>query len=354
MTQSNVPGVTLRKILVTGGLGFIGSNLLRMWRLEHPEDELLNVDALTYAASFYNVSGIERIDHVKADLRDKALVAKIVKDFAPDGVIHLAAESHVDQSIHSPSIFFETNLIGTVNLLEACRAQWKMGQAGRFLHVSTDEVFGHLGATGEFSTDSPYAPRSPYSASKAAADHAVRAYHHTFGMDVVVSHCTNNFGPRQHAEKLIPTIINNCIKRLPIPIYGEGTNVRDWIFVEDHCWGIMQAFELGAPGQTYAFSGKTELENKYVAKLICAIMDRMAEDPTYDFLMTTPHEELIEFVADRPGHDFRYAMSSAKVKEEWGWEPEIPFDIALEQTIKWYLDYEIERLKAFGVPLKSV
>lgn len=334
----------MRRILVTGGLGFIGSNLIRMWLEENPEDEIINLDCLTYAGSIKNLEGVQqRYTLFPGDITNARHVKEALQRFEPDGVIHCAAESHVDNSISGPQKFYQTNVIGTFTLINECHKFWNEKQKkGRFLHMSTDEVYGSLGPDDEpFDEESPYRPRSPYSASKAGSDHVVDSMHHTFGMDTIVTHCSNNYGPRQFGEKLLPKVILNSAIGKPIPIYGNGENIRDWIFVEDHCWGVMQAFEMGNTGNHYCFGGNCEMDNNTVARLTCLKIDRIiAENPEKYMALSRDFasDSLIQHVEDRKGHDQRYAIHYGKALAEFGWTPEVPFDIGIEQTARWYLD----------------
>jgi len=327
---SNAP----KRVIVTGGYGFIGSNLVIHLLERHPEWQIVNVDAVTYAADPANLAGVEtdpRYSFRRVDIVDRAAVRGLMEEIRPDGIFHLAAESHVDNSIHSPGEFIQTNIVGTFNLLEEARAIWSGGAGGRFLHVSTDEVYGSLGPEGYFSERSPYAPNSPYSASKAASDHLVRAWHHTYGLDVVTTNCANNFGPRQHREKLIPTVISTALAGRDIPVYGDGSNVREWLYVEDHCAALDRVFHLGRAGETYAIGARNERRNIDLVGLICDILDReIGGGPGGSY------RSLITFVADRPGHDLRYAVDPTKVEEELGWRPATGFADALRATVLWY------------------
>lgn len=307
-------------ILVTGGCGFIGSNFVRLILAERPDWRVTNVDKLTYAGNRANLADVEsdpNYTFVHADIVDKAAMAAVFAT-KPDAVVHFAAESHVDRSITGPEIFVITNVLGTQNLLELAR----QSGIGRFLHVSTDEVYGSLGATGLFTETTPYAPNSPYSASKAGSDLLVRAYHHTFGMDTVITNCSNNYGQYQYPEKLIPLLITNLVDGLQIPIYGDGLNVRDWLHVEDHCRGILLALEKGRAGETYNIGGRNERKNIEIAK---AILKLMGKD-----------ESSIRYVEDRLGHDKRYAIDADKIRNELGWEPRHTFDTGLPATVEWY------------------
>jgi dTDP-glucose 4,6-dehydratase len=320
------------RILVTGGCGFIGSNFVRLILSERPGWRVLNVDKLTYAgnpASLADVASNPNYRFLKADICDKAAMGEAFAD-KPDAVVHFAAESHVDRSITGPEIFVVTNVLGTQNLLEQARA----AKTARFLHVSTDEVYGTLGATGLFTETTPYAPNSPYSASKAGSDLLVRSYHHTFGMDTVITNCSNNYGPYQYPEKLIPLLISNLVDGLQIPIYGDGLNVRDWLHVEDHCRGILLALEKGRAGETYNIGGRNERTNMQIAR---AILKLMGKD-----------ESSIRYVEDRLGHDKRYAIDADKIRAELGWEPRHTFDTGLPATVEWYKANE-----AWWRPLKK-
>ena len=330
-------------ILVTGGAGFIGANFVIEW-LARTGEPVINLDKLTYAgnlASLASLEGDSRHVFVQGDIGDRALAEKLLAQYKPRAVINFAAESHVDRSIHGPADFIETNVVGTFNLLEAVRAWWGglEGEARanfRFLHVSTDEVYGSLGPNDPaFSETTPYAPNSPYSASKAASDHLVRAYHHTYGLPVLTTNCSNNYGPYQFPEKLIPLVIHNAISGKPLPIYGDGSNIRDWLYVTDHCTAIMAVLEKGRLGETYNIGGNSEKTNLEVVKTICAILDELhANSPV------TPHEKLIAFVKDRPGHDARYAIDSHKIQRELGWQPQESFETGIRKTVAWYLAHE--------------
>ena len=328
------------KLLVTGGAGVIGSAVIRRC-LENAEIEIINLDKLTYASSEETLRFAEnnpRYTFEHADICDGGAVRRIMADHRPDAVMHLAAETHVDRSIGAPAEFIETNIIGTYNMLESAYAYWQLlpaenQQAFRFHHVSTDEVYGSLGATGLFSEVTPYSPNSPYSASKASADHLVRAWHHTYGLPVVVTNCSNNFGPYQFPEKLIPLMILKAIEGEPIPIYGKGDNVRDWLFVDDHADALITVLRQGALGETYNIGGDNERTNLDIAQTVCRILDDCL--PKSDH---APHENLITFVADRPGHDQRYAIDSAKIRNAFGWKPAHAFEDSLRKTVRWYLD----------------
>ena len=325
------------KLLITGGAGFIGSAVVRLAvaRGHH----VINLDALTYAACPENVASVAdsplyAFEH--ADIRDRAALDRIFAAHAPEAVMHLAAESHVDRSIDAPGDFIATNVDGTYNLLEAARTHWhRLGRPPgfRFHHISTDEVFGSLGAKGLFTEDTPYDPRSPYSASKAASDHLVRAWFHTFGLPVVLSNCSNNYGPYHFPEKLIPVVILNALHGRPIPVYGRGENVRDWLFVEDHAEALLTVLERGTPGRSYNIGGNNEARNIDLVRQICALMDARRPD-------AAPHERLISFVEDRPGHDLRYAIDASRIAQELGWRPRVTLDQGLARTVDWYLDNE--------------
>lgn len=325
------------KILITGGAGFIGSAVVRL-AVARGHD-VVNLDALTYAACLESVapvaaSPLYTFEH--ADIRDRAALDRILAVHEPDAVMHLAAESHVDRSIDGPGDFISTNVIGTYQLLEAARQYWE--RAGhptgfRFHHISTDEVFGSLGPEGMFTEQTPYDPSSPYSASKAASDHLVRAWHHTYGLPVVLSNCSNNYGPYHFPEKLIPVVILNALHGRAIPVYGAGENVRDWLYVEDHADALLMVLETGAIGQSYNIGGENEARNIDLVRRICALMDEM-------HTQGTPHERLITFVSDRPGHDLRYAIDPSRIRDELGWRPSVTLDEGLRRTVRWYLDSE--------------
>ena len=330
-------------LLITGGAGFIGSNLIHHL-IERPEiQRLVNLDCLTYAGHLANLEGVSnhpKYVFEKVDLRDKPAVLRVVQQHAITHVLHVAAESHVDRSISGPDDFIHTNIVGTFNLLEACRACWLNAEPGtrtleqnrRFHHVSTDEVYGSLGPTGRFTESSPYAPNSPYSASKAASDLLVRAHHHTYGLDIVTTRCSNNYGPYQFPEKLIPVVIQSALARKPIPLYGDGMHVRDWLFVRDHAEALWLALTRGRAGETYNIGGHNEWPNLRIAELICDLIDELA-----------PHlgghsTKLITFVHDRPGHDRRYAIDASKIQRELGWRPTHTFEAGIRETVRWYLD----------------
>ena len=323
------------RLLVTGGAGFIGSNLIRHV-IDRPEIELLvNLDCLTYAGHLENVEDFAfRSKYVfeKVDIRDKSSVCRIVDQHQITHVMHLAAESHVDRSITGPGDFIQTNVVGTFHLLEACRDAWSRSQAQRrFHHVSTDEVFGSLGSTGLFTETTPYAPNSPYSASKASSDLLVRAYHHTYGLPVVITNCSNNYGPYQFPEKLIPVVIQNVMARRPIPVYGDGMNVRDWLYVRDHAEALWQVLTRGRLGETYNIGGCNEWANLKIVELICDLCDDLAPE------LGDQSRQLITFVKDRPGHDRRYAIDASKIDRELGWRPQYTFELGIRETVAWYL-----------------
>jgi len=323
------------KILVTGGAGFIGSAVVRAAVARG--HAVVNLDALTYAACLENVASVAgsgRYAFEHADIRDPGALARVFARHRPDAVLHLAAESHVDRSIDGPAAFVETNVTGTFNLLEAARTAWEDAgrpAAFRFVHVSTDEVFGHLGPEGRFDEGTPYAPRSPYAATKAASDHLARAWGQTWGLPVIVTNCSNNYGPFHFPEKLIPVVILNALHGRPIPVYGKGENVRDWLFVEDHAAALLRVLEGGAPGRSYAIGGEAEARNIDIVRAICAILDRLHPEGA-------PHARLVAFVADRPGHDLRYAIDPARIRAELGWRPTVTLAEGLERTVEWYLD----------------
>ena len=325
------------KILVTGGAGFIGSAVVRLAVARG--HEVVNLDALTYAANLANVapvaqSNLYSFEH--ADIRDRATLDRIFATHRPDAVMHLAAESHVDRSIDGPGDFIETNITGTFKLLEAARAYWVRSgkpEGFRFHHISTDEVFGSLGAEGQFTEETPYDPRSPYSASKAASDHLVRAWHETYGLPVVLTNCSNNYGPYHFPEKLIPVVILNALHGKPIPVYGKGENMRDWLYVEDHADALLLVVAKGAVGRSYNIGGENERRNIDLVRTICALLDQMAP-------RATPYADLITFVPDRPGHDARYAIDPARIRQELGWRPSVTVEEGLRRTVRWYLDNE--------------
>jgi len=331
----------MKNILVTGGCGFIGSNFVRLC-LQHCTDiKLVNLDKLTYAGNLANLADIEadsRYHFVKGDICDAALVERLFSDEKIDTVAHFAAESHVDRSIEGPAAFIQTNIIGTFTLLEAARKAWLngsrvTGHGSRFLHVSTDEVYGSLGDTGLFTETTPYDPRSPYSASKASSDHLVSAYHHTYGLPTLVTNCSNNYGPYHFPEKLIPLIVNNALNGKDLPVYGDGKNVRDWLYVVDHCSAILAVLQKGRVGETYNVGGNSEKQNIEVVQTVCDLLDaKVGLLPG-----AVPRRSLIRFVKDRLGHDRRYAIDATKIREELGWVPTVTFNEGIEKTVDWYL-----------------
>lgn len=327
-----------KTIIITGGAGFIGSHVLRLFVNKYPEYKIINLDKLTYAGNLENIKDIEKKENYvfeKVDIADESKIFEIFDKYKPDGVIHLAAESHVDRSITNPSEFVVTNVIGTTNLLNACKRIWKDNFDGkRFYHISTDEVYGTLGETGFFTETTPYSPRSPYSASKASSDMLVRAYFHTFGLPIVISNCSNNYGPNQFPEKLIPLIINNIKNNKALPVYGEGKNVRDWLYVEDHANAIDLIFHKGRIAETYNIGGNNEWQNINIVKKICQIMDIKLNREKGS------SEQLIKFVKDRAGHDLRYAIDSTKLQNELHWTAKYAFEEGIEKTIEWYLENE--------------
>ncbi|MFY7992566.1 MAG: dTDP-glucose 4,6-dehydratase [Bacteriovoracaceae bacterium] len=325
-----------KTVLVTGGAGFIGANFVPYYLNKYPDHQLINLDALTYAGDLNNLKDSEgktNYKFIKGDICDRSLVEKIFTDHDIHGVYHFAAESHVDNSITGPGAFIQTNVVGTFTLLDVARLAWKGDQSKRFLHVSTDEVYGTLGETGLFTEETPYAPNSPYSASKASSDMVVRSYFHTYGMNVVTTNCSNNYGPKQHSEKLIPTIIRKALALQNIPIYGDGKNIRDWLYVLDHCKGIDLVFEKGLSGETYNIGGRNERLNIDIAKTICAILDE--RKPRAD---KKSYSELITYVQDRLGHDRRYAIDATKLETKLGWKANENFDSGIIKTVDWYLN----------------
>ena len=324
------------KLLITGGAGFIGSNLIHHV-INHSEIErLVNFDCLTYAGHLANLESVAhhpKYVFEKADLRDKPAVHRVIEHYGITHVMHLAAESHVDRSISGPGDFISTNIVGTFNLLEACRAAWNGKLAGkRFHHVSTDEVYGSLGATGYFTETTPYAPNSPYSASKASSDMLVRAYHHTYGLPTVITNCSNNYGPYQFPEKLIPVVIQSCLSRKQIPVYGDGMNVRDWLYVRDHAEALWQVLRRGTDAETYNIGGHNEWANLRIVELIADLVDE------FEPQLGGNTRQLIAFVKDRPGHDRRYAIDASKLKRELDWTPAYTFERGIRETVRWYLD----------------
>jgi dTDP-glucose 4,6-dehydratase len=333
----------MKAVLVTGGAGFIGSNFVPYFLETNEGVKLINLDSITYAGDLNNLKECESNSNylfVQGSICDRILVTKLFEDFEIEGVIHFAAESHVDNSISGPEVFLQTNIMGTFTLVDVARNFWmaepfvvKPGKEHcRFLHVSTDEVYGTLGATGLFEETTPYAPNSPYSASKASSDFVIRSYFHTYGMNVVTTNCSNNYGPKQHDEKLIPTIIRRALAAEPIPIYGDGTNIRDWLYVLDHCKGIQLAFDKGLSGETYNIGGRNERDNLYIVNHICEILDQKRP------LKNSKYTELITFVKDRAGHDMRYAIDATKIESNLDWKAEEDFESGILKTIEWYLE----------------
>jgi len=331
----------MKTLLVTGGAGFIGSNFILAER-RRGEARILNLDFLTYAGNLMNLESLKHDSgyiFIKGSIGDRGMVHDLLEKYRPDAVVNFAAESHVDRSIDGPDDFIQTNVVGTFHLLEELRRYWNSleGEAKegfRILHVSTDEVYGSLGPEDlPFHEQTPYAPNSPYSASKASSDHLVRAYHHTYGLPTLTTNCSNNYGPMQFPEKLIPLIILNAINGKPLPIYGDGLNVRDWLYVEDHCEALHVVLEKGQVGQMYNIGGRCEKENLEVVRTVCRLLDELLPDSPY-----LPHESLITFVKDRPGHDRRYAIDSSKIEKELGWSPKESFDTGMKKTIQWYLE----------------
>ncbi|MGD2084371.1 MAG: dTDP-glucose 4,6-dehydratase [Chromatiales bacterium] len=330
----------MRTLLVTGGAGFIGGNFVHFLR-GIGGVRVVNLDALTYAGNLDTLAGLEgdgRHLFVQGDIADRPLVSTLLREHRPDAVVNFAAESHVDRSIDGPAAFVQTNVIGTFNLLECALDYWRAldGEARgafRFLHVSTDEVYGSLGPEGRFTERTAYAPNSPYSASKAASDHLVRAWHHTYGLPVLTTNCSNNYGPWQFPEKLIPLMILSALEGRPLPIYGDGLNVRDWLYVEDHCRAIWRVLEAGTPGEVYNVGGDSERTNLEVVDALCGVLDELCADSPH-----RPHIRLKTFVPDRPGHDRRYAIDASRIRGELGWRPRESFESGLRRTVSWYMD----------------
>ena len=334
----------MKSILITGGAGFIGSNFVPYFLEKYQDYKIINLDLLTYAGNLENLKEVEkdpRYEFVKGNICNRELVEYLFDKYDIKGVIHFAAESHVDNSISNPSVFVQTNVNGTFTLIDVAYKRWMKepfvyksrykDEKPRFHHISTDEVYGTLGKEGLFTEKTPYAPNSPYSASKASSDMIVRSYHHTYGLNTVVTNCSNNYGPKQHDEKLIPTIIRNALKQNPIPIYGDGKNIRDWLYVLDHCKGIDLAFHQGVSGETYNIGGRNERDNLYIAGKICEILDELKP------LENRSYKTLITFVKDRPGHDRRYAIDATKIENELGWMADENFESGILKTIKWYI-----------------
>jgi len=339
--DSSSENMSKKSILVTGGAGFIGSNFILEWIANH-DSTVINLDKLTYAGNLRNLSSLEndpRHIFVKGDINDRALVRRLFNDYRPWAIVNFAAESHVDRSIHGPGDFIQTNVNGTFQLLEESRAFWEKlandeKSSFRFLHISTDEVYGSLGPNDTpFSETTRYAPNSPYSASKAASDHLVRAYHHTYGLPALTSNCSNNYGPYQFPEKLIPLIVFNALNRRALPIYGDGLNIRDWLYVGDHCKALRVVLAKGRPGEVYNIGGRNEKSNMEVVQAVCAILDELRPSPDIGH-----YASLIAFIKDRPGHDRRYAINANKIERELGWRPAETFETGIRKTVRWYLD----------------
>lgn len=334
----------MKRVIVTGGAGFIGSAVIRHL-LDATDWQILNLDKLTYAGNLASLPGAEdnpRYAFLRADICDRAAMEQAFRKFRPDAVMHLAAESHVDRSIDGPAAFVQTNIVGTATLLEVALTYWRglsdaEREAFRFQHISTDEVFGSLGPVGLFTETTPYDPRSPYSASKASSDHLVMAWHHTYGLPVMITNCSNNYGPFHFPEKLIPLVILNALEGKPLPIYGKGDNVRDWLYVEDHARALRRVLERGVPGETYNVGGNTERTNLQVVETICATLDETCPDQLSGFGIQA-FRELITFVPDRPGHDHRYAIDASKIRDRLGWAPQENFETGIRKTVAWYLE----------------
>lgn len=324
----------MKNILITGGAGFIGSHVVNFFVNKYSHYKITNIDSLTYASNYSFLSSIDKKENYvfyDLDIRDSNKLEELIKKENYDSIIHLAAESHVDNSIKNPTLFAETNILGTINLLNSVNKIWKSKEGKRFYHISTDEVYGTLGATGSFKETTPYDPRSPYSASKASSDHFVRSYYHTYEIPILISNCSNNFGPNQHKEKLIPVVINSIINNKKIPIYGNGLNIRDWLYVQDHVNAIDKIFHDGSIGETYNIGGGNELTNLELIKNIIKISASLTKKSESSL------NELIEYVSDRKGHDYRYSIDYSKISNFLNWKPKFEFETALEQTIKWYL-----------------
>ncbi len=329
--------MTSANLLITGGAGFIGSHVVKLFVKKYEHYQVYNFDKLTYAGNLENLADIEEYPNyhfIKGDIQDFSHLQELFEKYQFQGVIHLAAESHVDRSIHNPTEFINTNILGTVNLLNAARNCWNDAQSNRFYHISTDEVFGSIEEPDLFVETTAYDPQSPYSASKASSDHFVRAFHNTYGLPVIISNCSNNYGPYQFPEKLIPLCINNIKNRLPIPVYGQGLNVRDWLYVEDHAVAIDLLYHQGSIGETYNIGGNNQCRNIDIVKTICQIMDRKLSRSAGE------SENLIRFVKDRAGHDLRYAIDCSKIQEELNWSPSVTLETGLEQTVEWYLNHQ--------------
>lgn len=335
--------MTQKTLLITGGAGFIGSALIRHL-IQHSDYRVINIDKLTYAGNLESLADVDshaNYHFIQADICDAETIEGVFSDYQPDGVMHLAAESHVDRSIDGPADFVQTNLVGTYTLLEAARKHWltlrgEKAEAFRFHHISTDEVYGSLGESGLFTEQTAYQPNSPYSATKAGSDHLVRAWHHTFGLPVVMTNCSNNYGPYQFPEKLIPLMINNALAGKPLPVYGSGENIRDWLYVDDHVEALQLVLEKGVVGENYNIGGFNEHTNLDVVHRLCDILDELLPASPHK-----PHRQLIKFVTDRPGHDQRYAIDATKIQQELGWQPRETFDTGLRKTVEWYLDNTI-------------
>lgn len=331
-----------KAILITGGAGFIGSNFIQYYHKKYPDQQLINIDKLTYAGSLNNLTEVENKKNyhfIQGDIADINTVTAIFKEYDIEGVIHFAAESHVDRSIDDANPFINTNVAGTLNLLQAARADWEAKgelQERRFHQISTDEVYGSLGESGKFTEETPYDPRNPYSASKAGANFLVKSFGYTYGMNVIISSCSNNYGPRQHEEKLLPTIIRHALANEPIPIYGDGKNIRDWLFVEDHCRAIDMIYHQGKTMEIYNVGGNNEQENMKITNLICHLLDEQRPDLLQTYRLEH-FSDLITFVEDRKGHDKRYAIDAGKIQRELGWQPEVDLEDGLRKTVEWYL-----------------